>query len=114
MVVVAGDEHDVAAREYAADGLEELAGLAERLADRTVAKLDDVAEQDQPLGAGAIDCLEEPLPHRRPAQNVMARAGAEVEVGYQDGDGHRVWILATPIVGESRPDHRRRGAADPE
>ena len=69
VVVVAGDEHDVTVRECLPTASKKLAGLAERLADRTVAQLDDVAEQDEPLDAGASS-LEEPLPHRRPAQDV--------------------------------------------
>ena len=61
---------------------------SERLAERAVAELDDVAEQDDPLGVDALD-LEQPLPHRRPAQDVVPGAGAEVEVGDQDGGGHQ-------------------------
>ena len=68
--------------------LEELAGFEQRFAERAVAELDDVAEEDDPLGIDPLDGLEQPLAHRRPAQDVVPGSGAEVEVGDEDGGGH--------------------------
>ena len=92
MVVVAGNEDDVPAGERRADGAEELAGFEQRLAERAVAELDDVAEEDDPLGVDPLDGLEQPLAHRRPAQDVVPGSGAEMEVGDEDGGGHPAQI----------------------
>ena len=57
VVVVAGDEHDLAAGHRLAELLEERAGRVERRGQRQFAQLEDVAEQDEAVGAG--DLLEQ-------------------------------------------------------
>ena len=87
VVVVAGNEHDVAAGEGLADCLEERAGRIERDAERALAELEHVAEEDQPVDVGGR--LEEPFDDRLAAQHVGPVAGAEVEVGDEGGARHR-------------------------
>ncbi len=78
MVVIAGDEHDLTTRKRTAQPLEERAGGGERIAARTVAQLEHVAEQHE-----AVDPLE-----RREqdgarlgvSEHVDARGAAEVEI----------------------------------
>jgi hypothetical protein len=79
VVVVAGDEHDLAPGERFAELFEERSGGAEGDAEGKVAQLDRVAEDDQPVGLA--DLLQQRPPDRRLAQHVLAVGAAEVEVG---------------------------------
>ncbi len=70
--------------------LEEGAGGVERGAERQVAQLDDVAEQDDAVGAG--DLLQQDPADSGFAQYVLAAGHAEVEVG-DDRRPHLVFVL---------------------
>ena len=101
VIVVAGDEDHLAARERIADRLEEGAGAGQRLAERTIAELDRVAEQDQAVRLDRGERLEQSLPHRRAPQHVAAGLGAEVQVGDQDRGRHAQ--QSSQLVGAGRP-----------
>ena len=58
---------------------EEREGVLERRAERALAQLDDVAEQDQALGAAQL--LEQDRADLGVAQHVAAAGDAEVQVG---------------------------------
>jgi len=79
VVVIAGDEDDLSPGQRLAELPEERAGAGEGDAERQVAQLDRVAEQDEAVGAG--DLLEEGSAHARLAQHVVPAGTAEVEVG---------------------------------
>ncbi len=79
VVVVAGSDHHIAAPEGFSKLLEERAGPFQRLAERHVAQLDHVAEQDDPVGCR--DLLQQGTPHCRIVGDVLAGGDAEVEVG---------------------------------
>ena len=88
--------------------------LAERVAERAVAELDRVAEQDEPLGAGLGDRLEQALADRRAAQDVARarwRRGGDRRSGRSSASAA---ILATPIGRQPPPDHRCRGRPSPD
>ncbi len=78
MVVVARDEHDLAAGQRRAHLLEEGARALQRLGLGEVPELDRVAEQDQPVGGG--DLLQQHLTDSGIAEQVLAGSGTEVEV----------------------------------
>ena len=86
VVVVAGDDHDLAVAEGGAELLEEGAGGVQRGADRDLAQLDRVAEQDDAVGAA--DLLQQQRADAGVAQQVAAAEQAEVEVG-EDRRPHR-------------------------
>ena len=80
MVVVARDDDDLATRpESGREVPERRLGRRERIAHRPLAKLEHVAEQDQPLHP------RQRLPQRRPelraAEKIAFRTRPEVEVG---------------------------------
>ena len=85
VVVVAGQEHDLgAARQGAADGREDGARGAHRDARGAVAQLQDVAEEDEAVGAPGA--LHERLEQRRvAAQDVGAGRCAEMQVADDEG-----------------------------
>jgi hypothetical protein len=90
VVVVAGDNHDLALAERFSQLGEERACRRQRRADREVAQLDRVAEEDDAVGAA--DLLEQRAPDLGMAQHVLAAGGAEVEVG-DDRRAHRGLLL---------------------
>jgi hypothetical protein len=79
VVVVAGDEDDVDLADRGAELGEEGEGVLERGAERALAQLDHVAEQDEALGAAQL--LDQEGADLRVAQEVAAARRAEVEVG---------------------------------
>ena len=82
--MVAGDEHHLGVRaERPADRREHGTRGGERLAQRPVAQLEGVAEQDEP--AGAVEAREQRFARGRAAQDVDAVARAEVQVGDDEG-----------------------------
>ena len=80
-----------------AELLEEGAGRVERGAEREVAQLDHVAEQDHAVGAG--DLLQQQAADLRQAQHVLAAGDAEVEVG-EDRGPHSLKLLCMPSFGD--------------
>jgi hypothetical protein len=92
VVVIAGHQHDLgrrggarvpirpgAPRERGAESLEERPRVRERVAQRPLAQLDGVAEQDDPLDP--VERLEQRRAQLLAPQQVVARASAEVEIG---------------------------------
>ena len=105
VVVVAGDEHDLAARERLADRLEEGAGAGQRLAERTVAELDRVAEQDEPVASTAANASSNRsrIAGRRSTSQPDGRRGG----GRRSGR----WSPCAAILATRRrrqADHRKR------
>jgi hypothetical protein len=80
VVVVAGQQHDLGVRgQRGADALEHGARRVDGVDERTVAQLEDVAEQDEP-----VDVAERGLQRctrLRKAQHVGLRPAGEVQVG---------------------------------
>jgi hypothetical protein len=85
VVVVAGHEQHAPAGERAAQLLEQGAAHLERVGERQLAQLEDVAEQHDALAAG--DRLDQRTPHLGLARDVSLGMAAEVEVRY-DGRPH--------------------------
>jgi hypothetical protein len=85
VVVVAGHQHDLgrggvgALRQRRAEPLEERPRERKRVAQRTLAQLDRVTEQNDALDPA--ERVVEQLAQLGPAQQVAAGAAAEVEVG---------------------------------
>ena len=86
VVVVARHEHDLAAAHGGPDLAEERLARSQRLADRAVAQLEDVAEEHEAVGA--VQRLEQRRAHLGLAQDVGAGAPAEVQVGDDQRDRH--------------------------
>jgi hypothetical protein len=98
VVVVAGHDRHLALAQCLTQLLEEGTGGVEGNAEREVAQLDHVAEQDDAVGVA--DLLQQDASHRRVAQHVLTAGGAEVEVG-DDRRPHptvlsadRVWLCS--------------------
>jgi hypothetical protein len=72
-------ERLAAGAERAAEALEQRPGDPQHVPLRTVAQLDGIAEDHQPVGAGRP--REQRLAHGGPPQDVRARGRAEMEVG---------------------------------
>ena len=83
VIVVAGDEEDLAPRHRLAQLLEEGTRRGQHLGQRQFAQLEGVAEQDEAVGGA--DLLEQRRPDRRVAQEVLAEGAAEVQVGDDRG-----------------------------
>jgi hypothetical protein len=94
MVMVAGRDHHLASREGVVQVLGELVDGFERVADRRLAQLGHVAEHHEPVDLGGG--LEEPLAHRRDAEEVVSRHRPEMEVGYDSG-AHDAIISAVSL-----------------
>jgi hypothetical protein len=90
VIVVAGDDRHLAVSQRLAQLCEEGSGRVERGAEGELAQLDDVAEQDDPVGAG--DLLEQEAADLGQAQNVLAAGHAEVEIG-DDRRPHPPFLL---------------------
>jgi pimeloyl-ACP methyl ester carboxylesterase len=86
VVVVAGDEDRRAPGHRFSKLLEERLGCVERGGEWQFAQLDDVAEQDEPVGAGEL--VEQDAADRGVAQQILAEAVAQVQVG-DDRGSHR-------------------------
>ena len=86
VVVVAGDEDRRLACHRLAELLEERPGGVERRGERQFAQLEHVAEQDEPVGGGEL--VEQDAADRGVAQQVLAEAAAQVQVG-EDRGSHR-------------------------
>ncbi len=100
VVVVARDDDDPAIPERTAELVEERAGRLDRRLQRKVAKLDGVAQQHD-----LVRFRERPpegLAELRPPQQVDPTARAEVQIGEDDGPGHR-HILARGPGGRVHP-----------
>ena len=69
-------------------------GGVERLAQRPVAQLEHVAEQDEPVDA--LDRLEQPGPKRLAAQQIGAAAKPEVEIRNDRGAHARIVTPESP------------------
>jgi hypothetical protein len=78
MVVIAGDDHDLAPRKGTPKLFEERPGSREGVAPGPVAQLQDIAEQDKPVNVGKR--LDESSARPRAAQDVGAGGGPEVEI----------------------------------
>ena len=83
--MVAGEEDDLDVADRGAELGEHREGVLERRAERAVAQLDRVAEQDQALGPAQL--LEQHGAGLGVAQHVAAGGRAEVQVG-DDGRLH--------------------------
>ena len=81
--MIAGQVDHLALGQRLAQRLEERAGRLERLGEGKIAKLDDVSEQDQPLGIA--DLLDQEVPDRLLAEHILAGEAAEVQVGDDRG-----------------------------
>src|SRR5213079_986537 len=88
MVVVAGDDDDLAVADGSPDPLEDRLGELDDPPERPIAELEDVAEQNDPIGAReeALQSLAE----GRPSQQIRVAGGAEVEVGDDDRSHRRI------------------------
>ncbi len=84
VVVVSGDEDDLAPGERRAELFEEGPGALHRGAERQFAQLQGVAEQDEPVGRR--DLLEQQAADLRVAQQVLAEGAAQVQVGDDRGE----------------------------
>jgi hypothetical protein len=85
MVVVPGDERDPALAEGIAQTLEEGPHALQDPSDGCLAQLQDVAQEDDPLGA--FHRGNESLERAVPARHVVAADAAEVKIG-EDGAAH--------------------------
>ena len=83
MVVVARHQHDRAARQRAAELLEHRAGHLERVGKRALPQLDDVAQQDHPVGLA--DRGDERVALRALARDIVPGEAAEVQVRDNSG-----------------------------
>jgi hypothetical protein len=91
-VVVVAREHDhLASGPYRrAQRAQDRRGLGEHLPQRTVAKFEHVAQQDEPIDVR--ERLHEHVPLGLAAQHVLAPAGAQVKIG----DDERAQLLEAP------------------
>lgn len=89
MVVVPRDEDDLPVSHRVAKLGEQRPGDGDHVLERALAQLEDVAEEDEPVGAA--DRLYEAAAGRRAAGDVVSGAHPEVEVG--DDDGAHAGIL---------------------
>ncbi len=96
MVVVAGDDDQLAAGEGRAELGDHRLGDLEHLRERPIAKLEHVAEQHQAVDAG--DRLDQPRPESLAAQEVRAAAEPEMEVGDDRGDHGAIVAAAAARV----------------
>ena len=108
VVMVAGDEDDrgMAAKRLP-KVLEEGPRSGQRGAERALAKLDHVAEQDDAIGSGEL--LEKGPPDLGVAQNVLAESAAQMQVR-DDRRAHRCKLAA---VGNPQPRLLLAGTASP-
>ena len=86
VVVVPGDEDHLTSRHRLAQLFEERPGLLQHRGERQFAQLEDVAEQDEALGAG--EALAQRAADVGHAQEVLSEGAAEVQVG-DDRRAHR-------------------------
>ena len=91
VVVVARDHDHLASRERLAERRQRRGRAVEHLAQRAVAKLEHVAEQDQPVGAGELGA--QTLAESLAAQQIGAAAEPEMEVG-DDRRAHGAIVAA--------------------
>ena len=94
VVVVAGDDQNLGVAGGLGQVREERGGELERLAQRPVAQLDDVAEQDHSVGS--LGRLEQRRSEALAAQQVVVGARAEVQVGDDQGSHRRPILAAVP------------------
>ena len=88
VVVVAGDDHQLGIAERPGELRERGRRGVERLAQRPVAQLEHVAEQDEPVDP--VDRLEQPGPKRLAAHQIGAAGQPEVEIGNDRGAHARI------------------------
>ena len=95
MVVVAGDDDQLPFGHGLGQLAQKWLGERERLIDRAVAQLDQIAEQDDAVAR--FERLEQRRAKRRAAQQVAASAGAEMKVGDDDGAHRPILAGAAPV-----------------
>ncbi len=78
MVVIAGHDDDLSAREHTPELFEERSRNGQRVPPRPVAQLQHVAEKDQPLDV--IQSIEQGRARPSPAQHIGAGSSTEVQV----------------------------------
>ena len=81
--MVSGHEHHLPGSQRPGQLLEQRPGDLERGGERSLAQLEDVAEQHESVGA--VHDLSEARPHLWSASHVVAGPQAEVQVGDDDG-----------------------------
>jgi hypothetical protein len=83
VVVVARNEDDLGVGQAGPYGPQHGLGDRERLVERAVAQLERVAQQHELLDA--VEALQQRIERGRVAQDIGLRAGAQVQVGDDEG-----------------------------
>jgi len=78
MIVIAGDDNDLSPGKRSAKLLEKRACGAKRIATRSVAQLEHIAQQDKPIYV--LERFDQCRASPRTAQHVGAGAGAKMQI----------------------------------